>query len=275
MRQSCKQRRINIFLWAAPWILLPLDRVRMFLVFMLCVSRFQWYIYTWLDLLPPLSSCNLSACHMHVVTACILYVLSHISAHTHMHALNDRLYGEIMYENITAHVPICRHRFSLCSLYCAQVKQDGNDFSPTESLSACERHVFLPGHSITVLTPINRLHSYGQFIALSSTNLHVFRLWEETETPRGNPCRHRENKVHTERVLSRFRFRPSDSVNDRSTHCYSQVFRKYSPSYWLLFHTVFHAFLISKLISVYRNVTSHMLMRFQSVECFLFIIPVL
>lgn len=43
------------------------------------------------------------------------------------------------------------------------------------------------------------LHSSSHLLAIWShqlTNLHVFRLWEESGTPGGNPCRHLEN-MHT------------------------------------------------------------------------------
>lgn len=33
----------------------------------------------------------------------------------------------------------------------------------------------------------------GQFKHTNSSNLHIFGIWEETELPGENPCRHGEN----------------------------------------------------------------------------------
>lgn len=73
------------------------------------------------------------------------------------------------------------------------------------------------GFSLDGLSPINRLYRSIHSIVYRSPNLHCFGLWEETDTPRGNQYRHKENKLRTERKC------------EPLIHCYSPVGKYFTP----------------------------------------------
>lgn len=111
-------------------------------------------LHAQLDFLPPLLP-NSSTSHTQHMQTCIEYIQStHVSAHTQ--TLNDGLYEEIMDEHIRrSHL----QTLIFFSVYCTELKQDGRDFSPLQSLCQHVRARSLPGHSVSGLTPINRLTS--------------------------------------------------------------------------------------------------------------------